>query len=232
MTLPDARVGPGKDAALVQEMFDRVAPRYDLANTLFSLGQDAHWRRVAGGAAHLGPGDLAVDVAAGTGALAAGLAARGARVVAADFSWKMLLAGRDRAGVWPVTADALRLPLPDGVADAVTIAFGLRNLAEPAAGLREFARIARPGARLVVLEFSTPTWAPFRALYQRYLGTLPAAARFVTSHAKAYGYLAASIAAWPDQRSLAQQIADCGWAQVRWKNLSGGIVAVHRAVRP
>lgn len=241
--LPDPRSGPEKSAALVQAMFDRVAPRYDLANTVFSFGQDRHWRRVAAKAAAVGPGDVAVDVAAGTGALAHDLAVTGAEVVAADFSWNMLAAGadRERRGVagdpgrplrW-VNADGLRLPFADASVDAVTIAFGLRNLPDPAAGLAEFARVTRPGGRLVVLEFSQPTWAPFREVYGRYLlGAMPQVAKVVTSDPLAYRYLAESIQAWPDQDALARVVRDAGWDAVRYANLTGGIVAVHRAVRP
>lgn len=241
--LPDPRSGPEKSAALVQAMFDRVAPRYDLANTVFSFGQDRHWRRVAAKAADLGPGDVAVDVAGGTGALSLELAAAGATVLVADFSWNMLAAGADRlrrrgradrvAGrlLWCV-ADGMRLPLADASVDAVTIAFGLRNLPDPAAGLAEFARVTRPGGRLVVLEFSTPTARWFRELYRRYLvAAVPRIARVASSDPRAYRYLAESILAWPDQPGLARVIAGAGWTDPQWTNLTGGIVAVHRATR-
>ena len=237
-TTPDPRPTRDKDAALVQAMFDRVAPRYDTANTIFSMGQDRHWRRVAAQAADVGPGDTVVDVAGGTGALAHDLARTGARVVALDFSWNMVSTGAARAraagsdDVWWVNGDGMRLPLPDASVDAVTIAFGLRNLPDTAAGLAEFARVTRPGGRLVVLEFSRPTWAPFRNVYTRYLvGAIPSLARIVTSDPSAYRYLAESIQAWPDQESLAGIIAGAGWTGVRWKNLTGGIVAAHQAVR-
>lgn len=235
--LPDPRPGPEKQAALVQAMFDRVAPRYDVANTVLSLGQDRHWRRVAARAAQVGPEDMVLDVAAGTGALSRELERLGARVVALDFSWNMLHAGARRARgperiTW-VNGDGTSLPLPDASVDAVTIGFGLRNLPDPAAGLAEFARVARPGARLVVLEFSCPVWPPLRELYTRYLvGALPNVAKVVTSDPAAYRYLAESIQQWPDQQALAETITAAGWAGVRWKNLSGGIVAVHQAVRP
>lgn len=237
--LPDPRPTADKDAALVQAMFDRVAPRYDLANTIFSLGQDRHWRRVARAATAPLPGEIVLDVASGTGALAHELASRGALVVALDFSWQMLATGARRAqrgGAAPpvlwCTGDGLRLPLADASVSAATIAFGLRNLPDTVAGLRELARVVRPGGRLVVLEFSQPAWPPFRQLYLRYLvGALPAAARLLTSDPAAYRYLAASIQAWPDAERLARLLAEAGWAAVRWKRLTGGIVAVHHATR-
>lgn len=235
--LPDPRPTADKDAALVQAMFDRVAPRYDLANSVLSLGQDRHWRRVAVRAVDPRPGERILDVASGTGPLAHQLHAAGADVVALDFSWEMLHTGAareaDRRTLDWANGDGTRLPFADGAFDAVTIGFGLRNLPDPAAGLREFARVTRPGGRLAVLEFSRPTWAPFRALYARYLlGAVPAAARLVTSDAPAYGYLARSIQAWPDQRALAATVAAAGWERVRWKDLTGGIVALHHARRP
>jgi demethylmenaquinone methyltransferase/2-methoxy-6-polyprenyl-1,4-benzoquinol methylase len=176
-----------------------------------------------------------VDVAGGTGALAELIAARGARVVVADLSYEMIRVGTTRVGAavhWTV-ADALRLPLPDASVDAVTIAFGLRNLNDTRAGLAEFHRVVRPGGRLAVLEFSRPVRRSIDMLYRRgVLGMLPRAARLFTSDPAAYGYLARSIAAWPDQRRLARVIGAAGWAGVRWKNLTGGIVALHSAVRP
>ena len=239
MTTPDPRPTQDKDAALVQAMFDRVAPRYDTANTIFSMGQDRHWRRVAASAANVGPGDVVVDVAGGTGALAGELASRGAKVLALDFSWNMVATGAQRAKasgderVWWCNGDGMRLPLADASVDAVTIAFGLRNLPDPAAGLAEFARVTRPGGRLVVLEFSHPTWGPFRTIYTQYLvGAIPSLARLVTSDPAAYRYLAESIQAWPDQPALAAIIGSAGWEGVRWKNLTGGIVAAHQAIRP
>ena len=156
MTTPDPRPTRDKDAALVQAMFDRVAPRYDLANTVFSLGQDRHWRNVAAQAAGVGPGDTVLDVAAGTGALSVDLAASGAQVLALDFSWNMVATGAQRVTgepaerIWWCNGDGTRLPLADASVDAVTIAFGLRNLPDPAAGLAEFARVTRPGGRLAL----------------------------------------------------------------------------------
>ncbi len=232
--LPDHRPVPTKEAALVQRMFDRVAPRYDAANAVLSAGLDRHWRQVTVAALDPRPGDVVVDVAGGTGALAALIAARGARVLVADLSYQMVRVGTGRVTGrvdWTV-ADALRLPLPDASVDAVTIAFGLRNLNDTQAGLREFRRVVRPGGQLAVLEFSTPTNAAFAHVYHRYLlGVLPRVARVVTSAPAAYGYLARSIMAWPDQATLAGVLRDAGWERVRWKDLSGGIVALHHAVR-
>jgi demethylmenaquinone methyltransferase / 2-methoxy-6-polyprenyl-1,4-benzoquinol methylase len=238
--VPDPRPTPDKDALLVQRMFDRVAPRYDLANAVFSLGQDRHWRRVAARAAGARPGQTVLDAAAGTGMLAQELHASGATVIALDFSWNMLHAGAKRqprrltrgAGVLWCNGDATRLPLSDAAVDAVTIAFGLRNLPDAVAGLAEFARVTRPGGRLVVLEFSRPTWGPFRAAYHHgALAAMPLAARVLTSDPRAYRYLAESIRAWPDQRTLAALITGAGYGHVRWKNLTGGVVACHQATR-
>lgn len=225
----------GKEAALVQAMFDRVAPRYDLANSVLSLGQDAHWRRVAAAAAEP-TGGIILDVAAGTGPLSRELSERGAtEVVALDLSERMVAVGADRAAprVRYLAGDALRLPFPDRIFDAVTIGFGLRNLPDVRAGLEEFARVTRPGGRLVVLEFSRPTWEPFRRLYTNYLvRALPRIAAVISPAPDAYGYLAESILLWPDQDDLAAGIATAGWEDVAYRNLTGGIVAVHRARRP
>lgn len=224
----------GKQAALVQAMFDRVAPRYDLANSVLSLGRDAYWRRVAAAAAE--PiGGAVLDVAAGTGALSRELARRGAtEVIALDLSHRMVAVGsrRDLERVRFLAGDALRLPFTDEMFDAVTIGFGLRNLPDPEAGLAEFARVTRPGGRLVVLEFSRPTWPPFARVYTNYLvRALPRIAAVVSSSPAAYRYLADSILLWPDQEELARWIDGRGWTDVRYRNLTGGIVAVHRARR-
>jgi demethylmenaquinone methyltransferase/2-methoxy-6-polyprenyl-1,4-benzoquinol methylase len=214
----------------VQRMFDRVAPRYDLANTVFSLGQDKTWRQAAARATRLTNDEVAVDVACGTGALARDLEelAPGALVVGMDFSQEMLKrAGQGRY----VAADALRLPLEDASVDVVTIAFGLRNLPEPAQGLLEFRRVLRPGGRLVVCEFSHPVVPVFREVYRRYLTRLmPVAARRLTSDPEAYQYLARSIGAWPDQPGLARWLQEAGFEKVAWRDLTGGIVALHRGV--
>ncbi len=212
-------------------MFDGVARRYDLTNTVLSFGQDRRWRRLTREALILQPGERVLDLAAGTAVSAVELARSGATVVACDFSLGMLGEGRGR-GVPLVAGDALALPFPDAVFDAVTIAFGLRNVADPAQALRELARVTRPGGRLVVCEFSRPTWPPFRTAYLEYLmRALPAVARAVSSNPDAYVYLAESIRAWPDQAALAAWLAEAGWLSVQWRDLTGGIVALHRATR-
>jgi demethylmenaquinone methyltransferase / 2-methoxy-6-polyprenyl-1,4-benzoquinol methylase len=224
----------GKDLALVQAMFDRVAPRYDLANTVLSMGQDAHWRRVTAMAAEPA-GAVVLDVASGPGNVAREMLARGAReVVALDLSFNMLAEGARRGlpDVHWVNGDAQALPFADATFDAVTISFGLRNVPDPLRALAEFARVTRPGGRLVVCEFAAPTWAPFRAVYTRYLvGALPKIANLVSSDGPSYQYLADSIRAWPHRRAIADWIEDSGYRNVAVKDLSGGIVAVHRAER-
>jgi demethylmenaquinone methyltransferase / 2-methoxy-6-polyprenyl-1,4-benzoquinol methylase len=224
----------GKDAALVQAMFDRVAPRYDLANAALSLGQDAHWRRVTAMASRPA-GATALDVAAGPGNVARELLAQGAEhVTALDLSFNMLAAGArggDRSISW-VNGDAQHLPFPDEAFDVVTISFGLRNLPDPELALREFGRVTRPGGRLVVCEFASPTSSAFRRLYRRYLvGMLPELARVVSSSPAAYRYLADSILAWPDRRAIAGWVEAAGYREVLVKDLAGGIVAVHRGFK-
>lgn len=224
----------GKDAALVQAMFDRVAARYDLANTILSLGQDAHWRRITAAAADPA-GRRVLDVASGPGNVAQELLARGARdVVALDLSHNMLVEGR-RKGLpdvsW-VNGDAQSLPLPDETVDAVTISFGLRNIPDPERALREFVRVSRPGSPIVVCEFAAPLQAAFRRVYLGYLmRALPPIADVVSSDGPAYRYLAESIRAWPDRRTIADWMEEAGCRDVRVKNPTGGIVAVHRGIR-
>lgn len=213
-------------------MFDGVARRYDITNTMLSAGQDRHWRKATRSALRIGPGDVVLDLAAGTAVSTVELERSGAWCLAADFSVGMLRAGRHRP-VPKVAADATRLPFGDAVFDAVTISFGLRNVVDPVAGLREMARVTRPGGRLVVCEFSTPTVPVLSTLYKEYLmQALPRVARAVSSNAEAYVYLAESIRAWPDQPALARRIEQAGWEQVRWRNLTAGIVALHAAVKP
>lgn len=221
-----------KDPREVAAMFDAVARRYDLTNTVLSFGQDRRWRRSTKAAVAPRPGERVLDLAAGTAVSAVEYTRAGAWCVAADFSLGMLRAGRHRK-VPLVGADALALPFADGAFDAVTISLGLRNVADPDVALAEMVRVTRPGGRLVVCEFSTPTSLVFRAVYLEYLmRALPAVARRVSSNPDAYIYLAESIRTWPTQQALAQRIAAAGWADVAWRNLTGGIVALHQAVKP
>jgi len=216
----------------VASMFDAVARRYDLTNTVLSLGQDRFWRRATRAALQVGPGDRVLDLAAGTAVSTVELAKSGAWCVAADFSVGMLAAGAAR-DVPKVAGDATRLPFDDDVFDAVTISFGLRNVVDHVAGLREMARVTKPAGRLVVCEFSTPTNPLFSTLYKEYLmKALPRVARAVASNPEAYAYLAESIRAWPDQQALAHQLTQAGWSAVRWRNLTGGIVALHAGRKP
>ncbi len=212
-------------------MFDGVAPRYDRTNSVLSFGLDRSWRRLTRQAMAARPGERVLDLAAGTAVSTVELVRSGATVIACDFSLGMLKAGRGR-GVPLIAGDALALPFADGAFDAVTIAFGLRNVADVGQALQEMARVTRPGGRLVVCEFSRPTLPAFRTVYLEYLmRALPEVARRVSSNPDAYVYLAESIRAWPDQASLAAGIGAAGWQRVAWRNLTGGIVALHRAWR-
>jgi len=215
-------------------MFDAVAPRYDRTNDVLSLWQDRRWRRAAVAAVAPRAGDTVLDLAAGTGTSSQPFADAGALVVPCDFSLGMLSAGKAvRPGLAFTAGDAMSLPFADGVFDAVTISFGLRNVVEPDRALHEMARVTRPGGRLVVCEFSRPVLPVFATVYTEYLmRALPPVARVVASSPDAYVYLAESIRAWPDQPGLAARIAVAGWDRVAWRNLSGGIVALHTAVRP
>ncbi len=212
-------------------MFDAVASRYDLTNDVLSLGRTGAWRRATTAAVEARPGGRILDVAAGTGSSTMPLARAGAEVVACDFSLGMMRAGRGRhPELRFVAGDAVNLPFPDDAFDAVLISFGLRNVADPEAALTEFRRVTRVGGRLVVCEFSAPTSPAIRTAYLEYLMRgLPGVARAVSSNPVAYEYLADSIRAWPDQRRLAGMIGRSGWSNVQWRNLTGGIVALHRA---
>ena len=220
-----------KEPADVRRMFDAVAKRYDVTNDVLSLGQDRRWRREVLEAVDPKRDEIVLDLAAGTGTSSQPFADAGAMVVPCDFSVGMLQVGKKARPLLPFTAgDGTRLPFADDTFDAVTISFGLRNIVDPLAGLRELKRVTRPGGRLVVCEFSHPTWSPFRTVYVEYLmKALPPVARAVSSSPDAYVYLAESIRAWPDQAGLAAMIGDAGWQSPEWRNLSGGIVALHRA---
>jgi len=237
-----ARADLDKRPGDVAAMFDAIAGRYDLLNDLLSMGQVRLWRRAVARITGASPGDRVLDLAAGTGTSSLTFTAAGADCVACDFSLGMLRAGKSRLDgsqresepgrLGFVAGDALRLPFRDGAFDAVTISFGLRNVADPLAGLAEMRRVTRPGGRLVVCELSAITIAPADMLYRRYLlNVLPAIARRAARNPEAYEYLAESIVDWPAQPELAGLIKTAGWSAVRWRNLSVGAVAVHVARR-
>lgn len=225
------RADLAKDPSQVAAMFDDVAGRYDRTNTFLSLGQDGRWRRHMVRALQPHPGERVLDLAAGTGVSTAELARSGAWCVAADFSVGMLKAGL-RRNVPKVAADAMALPFADAAFDAVTISFGLRNVVDARKALTEMARVTKPGGHLLVCEFSTPPLAPMRWGYRWYLKhVMPMVARRFASNPDAYTYLADSINAWPDQRTLAATIAETGWRDVVWRNMTFGAVALHHATR-
>ena len=227
------RASLAKEAGDVASMFDDVAPAYDLTNTVLTGGLVHVWRKSVTSALGVRPGLKVLDVAAGTGTSAAAYAKAGAAVTAFDFSAGMIATGRKRHPELEfMQGDAMAMPFADASFDAVTISYGLRNINDPQAALREMWRVAKPGGALVVCEFSTPTNPAFRGLYEFFLGTaLPALAGAVSSDPVAYRYLTESILAWPDQRELAHMIMDAGWKNVEYKNLTGGIVALHRAYK-
>ena len=229
-----SRANMDKNPDEVAAMFDGVAKRYDLVNDLLSLGRTRAWRKATTAAIDPQPGMKILDLAAGTGSSSAPVAARGADVIPADFSEGMLAAGRKaRPHLAFTKADALNLPFADGEFDVATISFGLRNTQNTARALAEMLRVVKPGGELVVCEFSSPTFAPFRTIYTNYLmKALPAIARRSSSNPDAYIYLAESIRAWPNQGALAAEITAAGWVDVSWKNLTGGVVAVHKARKP
>ena len=229
-----SRANMDKNPDEVAAMFDGVAKRYDLVNDLLSLGRTRAWRKATTAAIDPQPGMNILDLAAGTGSSSAPLAAGGADVIPADFSEGMLAAGRKaRPHLAFTKADALNLPFADGEFDVATISFGLRNTQNTARALAEMLRVVKPGGELVVCEFSSPTFAPFRTIYTNYLmKALPAIARRSSSNPDAYIYLAESIRAWPNQGALAAEITAAGWVDVSWKNLTGGVVAVHKARKP
>jgi len=231
-----------KRPAEVAAMFDAVAGRYDMMNDIMSMGQVRLWRKHVQRVLQARPGDRVLDLAAGTGTSSVTFAASGAECVACDFSVGMLQAGqarlttrdplrnKTRGQVAFAVGDALSLPFRDGVFDAVTISFGLRNVNGAREALAEMRRVTRPGGRLVVCEFSQITIAPLDMLYRRYLtGVLPAIARRAARNPEAYEYLAESITDWPAQRDLADVIRAAGWSAVRWRDLTLGVVAIHVA---
>lgn len=227
------RANLDKKATDVQGMFNAVAKNYDLMNSLASLGQVRRWRKEVRRAVVTRPAMRVLDVAAGTGASSIEFVRAGADVVAVDFSEGMLEEGRRRHPEIDFRqADAMNLPFEDNSFDAVTTSFGLRNIQDFDRALREFYRVLRPGGRLVVCEFSRPTWAPFRALYHFFLGTVvPGLARMASYDAVAYDYLTESILDWPSQYVLAAHLRRAGFERLQLRNLSGGIVALHRGYK-
>ncbi|MGO1286289.1 MAG: demethylmenaquinone methyltransferase [Brachybacterium sp.] len=218
----------------VATMFDGIAKRYDLMNDVAAMGQVRMWRDLMVEALQIQPGDTVMDLAAGTGTSTSAIAREGARVVAADFSLGMMSEGRRRGAPVPfVGADGQHLPFATDSFDAAVISFGLRNVHEPRMALAEMVRVVRPGGRVVVCEFSTPSWGPFRTVYEKYLlRALPAVAGKLTTTVDAYEYLAESILEWPDQEALRRWFIDAGLEQTQYRNLSGGIVALHRGLVP
>ncbi|GAA2614863.1 demethylmenaquinone methyltransferase [Streptomyces spororaveus] len=214
-------------------MFDGIAAKYDLTNDVISLGQARLWRKEVAKAVGARPGHVVLDLAAGTATSSLPFAATGAYVVPCDFSLGMLMEGKKKHSWLPLTAgDATKLPFGDDVFDTVTISFGLRNVQDTDAALRELYRVTKPGGQVVICEFSQPTWGPFRTVYMEYLmRALPPVARTVVSDPEPYVYLAESIREWPDQPALAALLQKAGWSGVAWRNLSGGIVALHRGFK-
>ncbi|KAA9133785.1 demethylmenaquinone methyltransferase [Microbacterium caowuchunii] len=231
------RADLGKDPQRVSGMFDQVAQNYDRTNTVLSLGNDKLWRVATTRAVAPRPGQRILDLAAGTGASSVALARSGAEVVAADFSPGMIAEGARRHGDVPglsfVEADATALPFGDAEFDTVTISFGLRNVNDPRAALAEMRRVTKPGGRLVICEFSHPQHPLFAGVYRFYNDrVLPLVAKGVSSNAEAYDYLNESIKDWPDQRTLSTWLREAGWTDVAYRDLTFGIVALHRARAP
>ncbi len=237
-----SRVSPDEKTRRVRGVFDSVADRYDLMNDLMSLGAHRLWKRFALARTGLRPGGIALDVAGGTGDLAIGMSRQvgpQGRVVLSDINPAMLGIGRGRlldAGAGgnarAVCADATALPFGAGLFDCVTIGFGLRNVTGKPAALRSMAQAVKPGGRLLVLEFSRPALKFIRPAYDWYsFAIIPALGRLVAGDADSYRYLVESIRVHPDQETLAEMMREAGFEDVRWHNLSGGIVALHIGFR-
>ena len=214
-------------------MFDRIARVYDLMNTVMTAGLHHRWRERAVDLAAVGPGSRALDVATGTGDLAIALARRGADVTGSDFSEGMLdIARRKVPGTGRVRfewADALHLPYDDATFDAATVGFGARNFSDLGAGLREMARVVRPGGRVVVLEITTPTRPPLSTFFSVWFDRLvPLLGRFD----EAYSYLPSSVKRFPGPEGLAAELVAAGLEEVRWILTAGGIIALHSGTRP
>ena len=226
-----SRANLNKDPDEVAAMFDGVAKRYDLVNDLLSLGRTKAWRKATTAIIAPKPGMQILDLAAGPGSSSEPLYKAGATVFATDFSEGMLAQGRKARPYLNFSkADALNLPFEDNRFDVVTISYGLRNTVKYEKALAEALRVTKTGGRIVIAEFSHPTNRIFRTIYSKYLmRLLPAIAKKTASNPDAYVYLAESIRAWPDQAALAKSLEEAGWSNVRWKNLTFGVVAVHSA---
>ena len=218
----------------VAGMFDEVAKGYDRTNALLSGGNSVLWRMATVKALDLKPDERVLDVAAGTGTSSKALQKTGATVVALDFSPGMVAEGRKRhPDIEFVEGDAEALPFPSASFDAVTISFGLRNVNQPQVAIGEMYRVLKPGGRIVICEFSHPAAPIVRAGYQGYMKyVMPAVTALSSSHKDAYRYLMDSINEWPEQRVLSQWLRAAGFTRVAYRNLTGGIVALHRARSP
>ena len=222
----------------VQQMFSAIAGKYDVLNHVLSGGADFWWWRRMARASGAEPGKLFLDVAAGTGDSSLALARRGAEVVSTDFTHAMLRLGPDkfrRKGfsdrIWASSdADAQCLPFRDASFDGLTICYGIRNVEDRARAYAEFLRVLRPSGQLTILEFRTPVFPGLKAFYDWYSRwVLPRIGARISGDASAYTYLPESIRSFPDQRSLVVELEAAGFRQVRWRNLTGGIVALHTA---
>lgn len=229
--------GDGK-RTYVRDMFTAIAPRYDFLNHLLSLNIDRRWRRLAVEQLNWErvPDGRYLDLCSGTMDLAAALGNRPGftgTVIGADFVHPMLVRGKGKSSrVIPLAADTLELPLPDQAFDGATVGFGVRNLADLDAGLREMARVLKPGARLVILEFTTPSWQPLRGLYFAYFRqVLPVIGRFFSKHSTAYSYLPESVLAFPEPDELSDRMESAGFRDVQHRRLTGGICAWHAGTR-